>query len=817
MVSRFSRSVCLLAICVGSLLISHGIALAQPKIQLVDPVKKAYLPTAGSIPIIFKNIGTFPLVIGAVQINQYGGTEFSWDSTQFNSLIVAAGETGYITIYYHSAIAYEYDCDVLLTTNDATNPIAKVHVRVNDSIPPNKVRKLHEYPLKNGFVRFAWSTPLPPSDLDTVGQYEVYAKRYVDDNFVFLGTTRDTSFLAQPAGDGLMYYAVVTYDNMGNHAVQLDTGWTALHPPDVSIAHVDITTNALPEHLAKGLVELQVESKTEHPSYFRISYRDTARNAPLTTIAEYRGYQAGNNNVQNVQWNTSALHGIKDVVIFAHDSVSNDTTVTERFQLTQLEGWPRYTSGATPMPGCISLSVDAGGPFLLAGSDIAAAEFRLDGSPYYNWWPLSVVRSSADMIITATAELDKGHNGLETVVGSANNDIFILSSDGRAIREFGALQQNAEILSVTTDSIGNHMIAAGSSPVVIRDQVGMHVVGAQSLWTPQGDPVNFDRVLPLQDLNNFDRYVAGSLDRSGEQVFVRVHDGGPDSGETVAVYDTKGNLKTGWPQTLWHPTTQFKGFYPSLGDIDGDGKLEIVIPTANDSLWAFHADGSVVSGYPTQIATTDCGHNQALIVDVDGDGAGDIILPTRDSIQCINGKTGQPMGGMWPIYRKGQGENLLTVADLNSDGFLELIEPPAIADTGSWVYVYQLSAKNFPGTIQWGTFQHDMQRTGNYDTTSSFLAGIAAHTSFATTPECRVFPLPATDQVTVQLDQRTSETWQRMDLIDVTGKTVWTSERNKELVGRNIQLPISQLTSGTYFLTIHAPTTTLHARIVRGS
>src|SRR5690606_496363 len=57
---------------------------------------------------------------------------------------------------------------------------------------------------------------------------------------------------------------------------------------------------------------------------------------------------------------------------------------------------------------------------------------------------------------------------------------------------------------------------------------------------------------------------------------------------------------------------------PAIGDLDGDGQLEIVI--AGYDLYAYKADGTPVPGYPATIpGITGNVNSSAVIADIDGD------------------------------------------------------------------------------------------------------------------------------------------------------------------------------------------------------
>jgi hypothetical protein len=805
---RLSSRRLLLAIFACTTLLAFSTVKAQT-LLLLDSNQKAHIQTVGSIPIQYKNTGTLPLHIWGLTIQQ-SGTHFTFDNTAHFDSVLAPGATGYFTIYFQTVIAYEYSCTILFASNDPLHPIQAQQIRVNDTVPPNPVRNLQVFPLKAGQTRFSWSPPSPARDGDSVWKYEVYTERFDESQYDLVATTLDTFVVANPPGDGQVYIIVLTWDNGGNTAKFLDTAWTSRTPPAIAIVNVDPNSNNIPEHVSLNSVPLRILAKHNHFSEVKVFVKDTAANATPQLIGDTWGPLYNQDNIYPLTWNSGPTTGIKDIVVYARDSVGNDTTAIWRFRISQETGWPRFMAHRTPQPGSTTITADETGPFLSTGSDIADAAFRFDGTVFYNQWPLNVTRPSEDFIVTSTGSVLPNQFGLEMLVGNTNNNALLVASDGHTITTLGQLPENSEVLSMHFNSLGVPALLAGPSPVVIEDQSGTHIAGAEMIWNVNGDSLPCNPVLGIQGQFEFDRVVAGSLNRDGNQYFVRVHSSDVGTGEVIGVYDAKGNIQSGWPRTLWYPSQTYHGFYPSLGDIDGDGKLEIVIPAPNDSLYIFRADGSTEPGYPIHMNTHDAGHNQALLVDVNGDGAADIIIPAQDSIQCIDGLQHRPMLGNWPIYRHTKGSTLLTAVDLNNDGSIDLIESPQESDTGGWCYIYKLDAKDKSGAIQWGTFQHDMRRSGNYDEGAVSMG--VSQTQNTPGIAATILPQPARDRVTIVLDPAISSMWSSVAIYDMLGRERL-AQQNSTFT--NPSLDLRTLPVGTYAVRITTPSKQYNLKLVK--
>ncbi len=83
------------------------------------------------------------------------------------------------------------------------------------------------------------------------------------------------------------------------------------------------------------------------------------------------------------------------------------------------------------------------------------------------------------------------------------------------------------------------------------------------------------------------------------------------SGKKVYAWDHLGNLLPGWPQA----TGGYMPASPALGDLDDDGDLEVVIgcghegdaynPAPCSSMYAWHGNGAAVSGFPRVVSAND--------------------------------------------------------------------------------------------------------------------------------------------------------------------------------------------------------------------
>lgn len=695
------------------LLTQHS-AVAQPRLEFAESYKKVWFADGtGTIGLRYRNTGNLPLVVTGAVLQQSSDSVFRFFTDITKVKTVAPGDSSYVAIESIAEIPFEYSCEVWLISNDPLSTSKKVRVRMNDSIPPNLPSILNTSPLKAGGISVAWSDPGRARDGDSVMLYKVYAIDF-ENKSEQLYTGRGRTCTAFPTLHGDMIISVIAYDDMGNKSVRLDTTWTDRTPPHLALESIDPQANGIPDHIARGIVPVTISVRDLWLKSYSIAWRELGDDAEHT-IASFNFAPNRWPVVKTFDWNTSTLRGPKELILRAMDSVGNQRERVVRFQLTQVNGWPKRMRNST-LPSSITIATDNGGRFLLTGSELASGVFRPNGLHYYYLWPRDVARSTTDRIVTAAAQLNRS-GGSEIVVGSREGEVLILDDRGEITGHFGSLKNDDRYVAIIQSERYGDLLLTGPSPVSWIDGDGLlRTAGVSQAWTSSGVPVELPALNDSAGVREANRYAVADLDRDGSTEVIALRDGGAEIGERLVVYDRNGAVLTS--TYVWNAPTPYAGFYPSIGDLDGDGDLEIVVPAMNDSLYAFHHDGKVLEHYPVYVSTTGSGRNQALLADLDGDNAADIILPANDSIQCISGKRGMPMGGMWPVYRNAKGSALLTIGDLNSDGWLELVEPPQAVEQykdSAWMYSYDLGVRATATNVHWGTFQHDMQRSGNYD------------------------------------------------------------------------------------------------------
>jgi hypothetical protein len=164
-----------------------------------------------------------------------------------------------------------------------------------------------------------------------------------------------------------------------------------------------------------------------------------------------------------------------------------------------------------------------------------------------------------------------------------------------------------------------------------------------------------------------------------------------------------GTMVSGWPVT----TKQYYGsFYPTpaLGDIDNDGFLEVVVGKYFRYLYAWNGDGNLVSGkWPVYIPDDIRSHSPQL-GDLDGDGDIEIVQISAKygNVYILDGR-----GNIIRILNPDIANFSCTPAlgDIDGDGDLEIF-----ANIGDYIYSWHHDGEKVAGV--WPVFINNNAHSG---------------------------------------------------------------------------------------------------------
>ena len=219
------------------------------------------------------------------------------------------------------------------------------------------------------------------------------------------------------------------------------------------------------------------------------------------------------------------------------------------------------------------------------------------------------------------------------------------------------------------------------------------------------------------------------LDRDGKyEILVQEFSG-------VWVLDQNGQPLPGWPVP-----PRGGNIAPAIGDIDDDGAVEFVWATigGNGRVHVLNDDGAEAAGWPVTVSNFSF-NPQVTLGDVDGDGQTDIVVGGFTATFSAVGRIyawhadGTLVSGFPIGIPDGTAvtSSSVTITDLDQDGDVDLLVGTAGFRIGN-VFAFDLEAPYHPTTLEWPTLGHDIRHTSRYEPPPR----LAAHAGFDREVSC---------------------------------------------------------------------------------
>ncbi len=235
------------------------------------------------------------------------------------------------------------------------------------------------------------------------------------------------------------------------------------------------------------------------------------------------------------------------------------------------------------------------------------------------------------------------------------------------------------VANVDGSSDGSAEIIAGGNRVY-----ALHADGTE-LFDGDGDPSTLGPISPL-GASFSGGPTASDVDGDGDmEIAAASYDVARDS-STIYLFDARtGAVQSGWPRTVFKLVLSS----PTCGDIDGDGRKEVLVGSSNGMLYAWHEDGTEVRNGDGVSSTNGVFfvtgaflYGTAALGDLDDDGVSEIVIGSGDGKVYALNDDGTSVAG-WPYAAGGAVTASPAIGDLDNDGTLEI----AIASQNNVLHV----------------------------------------------------------------------------------------------------------------------------------
>jgi hypothetical protein len=363
-------------------------------------------------------------------------------------------------------------------------------------------------------------------------------------------------------------------------------------------------------------------------------------------------------------WNTAGISANTyrlRLRIFLQNGTEQDETTRVIVDPLLHAGWPRQltqTGGLGVFDTATVADVNGDGRSELAvGYGPTVQLLQGDGTALPGWPQNVDVHGGGSLTQFSPAIGDiTGDGKPEVVVSNVNNEILAWSAQGVLLTGFPKTIGTATRNRIALADIDGD----GVKDIVAADDTGsIKVLRSNGSLVP-GFPVSVGNGIQ-------ENPSVADLDHDGKPEIVSVIDG-----TLITVVSSTGVVKPGWPKSG-------SFFFKGIGDLDGDGNLEIVTGGLHQ-VTAFRLDGSVVAGWPKDLGDTFA--TSLAVADVDGDGKAEIfsgsLNETNGTLDGINAWSGSGANlpgwpAVAPAFACCAGYQGLVLADVDGDGQVEVI------------------------------------------------------------------------------------------------------------------------------------------------
>lgn len=366
--------------------------------------------------------------------------------------------------------------------------------------------------------------------------------------------------------------------------------------------------------------------------------------------------------------------------------------------------------------------------------------YRRDGSLI--WERLTATDEGDDGVFSSPAigNVD-GIGGNEVVVGSFDFNVYVIRSDGSNLPGWPKKLRDTIYSSPALFDLD------GDGKLEIITGVDTHLEGPP-FNTPDGGALYVFRsdgsILPgfprFIDQTMMSSPAVGDIDGDGKPEIV-VGGGvfySGNVGRRVYAWHCDGSPVAGWPVTV--EAQVFDS--PALANLEGDGALEVVISDENANVYAFRGNGSqIFKTRPKSFFGTSPNADNPIVADIDSDGIPEILVAVNTEIAILSSSGVQLTDDGSHDGRKSYYTDTSTsgavVTDLDNDGRTDVVAasgtPFPTAANGK-VYVW---LPGVLGAAPWPAFRQDAASRRAIAPGTAACAPVASQAFYTVTP-CRI-------------------------------------------------------------------------------
>jgi hypothetical protein len=275
---------------------------------------------------------------------------------------------------------------------------------------------------------------------------------------------------------------------------------------------------------------------------------------------------------------------------------------------------------------------------------------------------------------------DVDADGRADLIGSKSDGSLLLYRAGASITR----PYSSRVTIGTSGWQAFDRLLSGATPVPRAQQsadlIAVRPDGSGTLWRYQAQPPT--KIIPVRQMigaygwSAFDRTMLGDVDGDGRADLVATKPNG-----TLWLYRNTGSASHPYGHAVRIGAYGWNAFDRiALGDVDGDGRADLVARRPDGSLWLYRNGGSVTHPFGKRAMIGTSGWNifdRILLADVTGDKRVDLIATSADGTQWLypnRRSLSRPFSGRNQTGLAGRQDfSAMAAADFTGDGHADVL------------------------------------------------------------------------------------------------------------------------------------------------